>query len=239
MMCESNNAQLTACSHHTLREDLNRSCLCLVGDGCLFSDMRPLKILSVVAAARAAGITHVIEQGRYGGLSAVMYAQHGLRVTSIERLPLASIESALRTSAPSVEIVNGDGREEVIRLTRGLDARTAARTMVIFDGEKRMRAWTTFEQVREHVALAVFDDTNLGDNGRAFTTQLHATGQVWWDTRNISDATLWAREQAPLQLTRELSRGLSKQERRLEWTVGGLDFLEQFHLSLVRGCAWL
>ena len=34
------------------------------GAGCLFSDMRPTKILSAVTAARAAGVTHIVEEGR-------------------------------------------------------------------------------------------------------------------------------------------------------------------------------
>ena len=53
-------------------EHVKPSCTCLRGDNCLFSDMRPTKILAAITAARAAGVTHIIEEGRYGGLSAYM-----------------------------------------------------------------------------------------------------------------------------------------------------------------------
>ena len=34
----------------------------------------------MITAARLAGVTHIIEEGRYGGLSALMYALHGFKV---------------------------------------------------------------------------------------------------------------------------------------------------------------
>ena len=42
--------------------------------------------------------------------------------------------------------------------------------MVIFDGEKRFEAYKTFNRVRDRVALAIFDDVNVG--------QLHAITNV-------------------------------------------------------------
>ena len=65
-----------------------RNCSCFAqrpaAPPCLFGDMRPAKLLAIIAASRAAGVTHIIEQGRYGGLSAYIYALHG------ERDPLMS-----------------------------------------------------------------------------------------------------------------------------------------------------
>ena len=49
-------------------------------DECLFGDMRPGKLLAIISACRAAGVTHIIEEGRYGGLSALVYAMHGFKV---------------------------------------------------------------------------------------------------------------------------------------------------------------
>ena len=50
--------------------------------GCLFSDMKPSKILAVISAARALNVSHVIECGRFGGMSALIYAELGLFATS-------------------------------------------------------------------------------------------------------------------------------------------------------------
>eukprot|EP00966_Prymnesium_polylepis_P302494 6988460-Prymnesium_polylepis.1 len=67
-----------------------------------------------MAAARAAGVTHIVEQGRYGGLSAFMYALHGFKVTSIELVPLDDVSRGLRHAAPSVALVDADGRTAVL-----------------------------------------------------------------------------------------------------------------------------
>ena len=49
-----------------------RNCSCFAqapapAPPCLFGDMRPAKLLAIIAACRALGVTHIIEQGRYGG----------------------------------------------------------------------------------------------------------------------------------------------------------------------------
>ena len=76
-----------------------------------------------------------------------------------------------------------------------------ARTMVIFDGEKRLGAYATFRKLRSCVALAhalaVFDNTYLGD-GDTFMETLIDQGEVWWDTRDDAAAGLVAREAAVL-----------------------------------------
>ena len=48
---------------------------CTTGSGrpCLYSNMAPGTNLAVVALARAAGVNHIIEEGRQGGLSAFIY----------------------------------------------------------------------------------------------------------------------------------------------------------------------
>ena len=98
---ELSPTKLQPCERHRA---YNRTCSCYSGRGCLFSDMRPLKILSAVAAARAAGVTHIIEEGRYGGLSAVMYALHGFRVTvgQTARRACQRREPTLHAATPSV-----------------------------------------------------------------------------------------------------------------------------------------
>ena len=151
-------------------------------------------------------MTHIVEEGRFGGLSAYMYALHGFDVTSIEFLPLESVKSpipssppsspiymshltlpprarrvshapshvivssqvsnALRKMAPRVKLLTGDGSQLVPEVLNRLAPDERERTMVIFDGEKRFRAWSTWEKVRDKAAMAIFDDSNIGKEGK-------------------------------------------------------------------------
>jgi len=57
--------------------DVQANCTCLAPTSletprCIFGDMRPGKLLAVIGACRRLGITHIIEEGRYGGLSALV-----------------------------------------------------------------------------------------------------------------------------------------------------------------------
>ena len=165
------------------------SCACLSGTPCLFSDMRPTKLLAVIAAARVAGVTHLIEEGRFGCLSALMYALHGFEVTSIEFLPLSGVSAALSALAPSVRLLDGDGRQLLPRLLLppaegGEGALDPARVGVIFDGEKRFGAYATWQKVKHRAAFAVFDDTNLGD-GDEFVAMLERERATWWETTDM------------------------------------------------------
>ncbi|KOO24670.1 hypothetical protein Ctob_007513 [Chrysochromulina tobinii] len=125
--------------------------------GCLFGDMRPGKLLAVIGACRRLGITHIIEEGRYGGLSAYVYALHGFKVTSVELLPIDFVASALRESAPSIVHAVGDGSVLVPELVR--KASHTERLAVIFDGEKRHKAYRTYKKISDRVHLAIFDDS--------------------------------------------------------------------------------
>ena len=49
------------------------------------------------------------------------------------------------------------------------------------------------ELVRRHVALAVFDDTNIVDGPR-FKAHLAQSGEVWWDTTMLPEE-LFRRDQ--------------------------------------------
>ena len=70
-----------------------------LGSSCLFGHMSPAKIFFMITAARAAGVTHIVEEGREGGLTAYLYAMHGFRVTSVEYLPLDTVSRALLQQA--------------------------------------------------------------------------------------------------------------------------------------------
>tara|TARA_B110001452_G_scaffold57670_1_gene44726 strand:+ start:4261 stop:5370 length:1110 start_codon:yes stop_codon:yes gene_type:complete len=209
------------------------NCNCLHGakrdTPCLFSDMRPTKILAVITAARAAGVTHIVEEGRYGGLSALMYAWHGFDVTSIEFLPLTGATIALKQLAPNIRLLDGDGSKLLPEILGPLDAATAARTMVIFDGEKRFGAWKTYEKIKDKVAVAVFDDTNL--EAREFRRMLDRTNQIWWQTSDPWFRDFLCREEAALELIAPLT------QYRGRW-MGGVNHLEVFDFAILRGGAW-
>ena len=50
--------------------------------------------------------------------------------------------------------------------------------MVIFDGEKRIKAYETYSKMRSKVALAAFDDSNQP----AFRSFLDGKKDIWWET---------------------------------------------------------
>jgi len=66
--------------------------------------------------------------------------------------------------APGVRLLNGDGRKWIPELLKDVKqgSEEAQSTMVIFDGEKRFEAYRTFNRIRDKVALAIFDDVNVG-----------------------------------------------------------------------------
>ena len=158
------------------------------------------QVFFVIVAARAAGVTHIVEEGREGGLTAYLYRKHGFRVTSIEYLPLDSVgqvkplrqsasalraqrpspfAQALRQMAPDIVQLNGDGRTIIPSLLGSLSPTEAARIAVIFDGEKRLAAYETFKQIRHRIALAVFDDSNQGADSKKFMATVRGAEIMW------------------------------------------------------------
>lgn len=218
---------------------------------CLYTDMRPSKLLAVLVAARAAGATHIVEEGRYGGLTALYYALHGLQVTSIEFLPLTGPSEALRQLVPDrVTQLEGDGAALVPQLINAMSDVDAAHTAVVFDGEKRLEAWATYRKLHRRVALAVFDDTDNGNdppkpgeqpgpaywNRSPFFERLRQEGQTWWSTFDDAFAPFLAREDPALRLLEPLQALRSKSGGALKWW-GGVKSLGG-HFTIVRGAAW-
>lgn len=105
-------------------------------------------------------MTHIIEEGREGGLSAYYYWLHGFNVTSIEYLPVDEVSMALQQMAPTMLLRDGDGSVLVPSEIDRMGPDVAARTLVIFDGEKRGQAYRTFVKIKDRVALAMFDDSD-------------------------------------------------------------------------------
>ena len=208
---------------------------------CLFSDMRPTKLLAAITAARAAGVTHIIEEGRFGGLTAFMYALHGFRVSSIEFLPLDGPSAALReltAGGDAVRLMDADGAELLPRLIGGMSDLEASRTMIIFDGEKRVQAWETWRRLRHRFALAVFDDTNIGADRDKFECLLREDGMVWWTTKDPTYDRFLKMERPALTFLRPLHQVSRLADGGYQRWHGGVDGLEQYHFTIVRGGMW-
>jgi hypothetical protein len=170
---------------------------------------------------------------------------------------LSEVSVALRALAPSVALVDGDGRKAVLELVKKAPA--GERIAVIFDGEKRHTAYETFRLIRGSIALAAFDDSNLDDGH--FPRMLSEQGEDAWHTwdcdfmKSHSDARQLARLSEKLQAAsadaiarhgagapESLRRqglqhsGYLDHSGRLIFH-GGMEDLSRFHTTLVRGGA--
>ena len=152
-------------------------CPCITGSGrpCLHTQMNAGTMIATIALARAAGVNHIVEEGREGGLTAFMYRLHGFKVTSIEYGPTDEVTKAMRAMAPDIVLADGDGSKLIPELIAKMTPQEAARTMVFFDGEKRVFAYQTYSKVKDKVALAAFDDSIP-----AFQQWLDSRKEVWW-----------------------------------------------------------
>ena len=140
------------------------TCRCYTGHGqpCLFGHMSPTKLMLVIATAHASGVTTIIEEGREGGISAAVYSRLGFDVISVEYLPLGMVSKALSELAPEVRQLDGDGGVLIPQIVGNMTDDAAARTLIVFDGEKREQAHATYRKVKGRIAAAVFDDSNKG-----------------------------------------------------------------------------
>jgi len=207
---------------------LAKTCSCWTGRGspCLYSDMKPPTSIVLISLARAAGVNHIIEEGREGGLSAFIYHHHGFRLTSVEYLPEDEPTAALRIMAPDIKIVDGDGSVLIPKMVNEMTADEAARTMVIFDGEKRVQAHNTFKKIRDKVAFAAFDDSQVP----AFRDYLDAEGETWFETElNLTSAqqklaSMWYVD-TPLNV-------------RKAGPTANIEIQQGSHTTFVRGGGW-
>eukprot|EP00747_Dinoflagellata_sp_TGD_P167022 gnl/TRDRNA2_/TRDRNA2_190743_c0_seq1.p1 gnl/TRDRNA2_/TRDRNA2_190743_c0~~gnl/TRDRNA2_/TRDRNA2_190743_c0_seq1.p1 ORF type:complete len:358 (-),score=58.72 gnl/TRDRNA2_/TRDRNA2_190743_c0_seq1:9-1082(-) len=140
-----------------------------LGELCLFSQMRPSKNLAVVALARKLNVTHMVESGRKGGMSALVYSLLGLHVTSVELYPMAYVAGALAQLAPEMKLRDGDGSVLVPAAVHEiLEASPEARVAVVLDGPKNEGAHEVFQGLRSDVVFAVFDDAYPGGSFRRY-----------------------------------------------------------------------
>ena len=191
---------------------------CTTGRGkpCLYGLLPPAKMLSLLAVARAAGVTHIVEEGREGGISAYMYWLHGFNVTSIEYLPIYEVGKALHLLAPSIHVLNGDGHKLVPQVIDSFGPEVAARTMVFFDGEKRGTAYkNTYSLIKKRVAVAAFDDSNVNPKS-APTPPFHAflndLGEIWYEanTSHADFRVLDAKQAVHIALHKTLQHGVNR-----------------------------
>jgi len=226
-------ARLQTVADQCPRDENN--CGCFSGPQCIFSDMRPTKTLTAIASARLAGVDHIIEEGRFGGLSAYMYALHGFRVTSVEFLPLDGPTKALHLLAPDIRMVDGDGSVIVPALVANMTDAEARRTMVIFDGEKRTGALPTHAKVHDRIGLAIFDDTNSKVDGPQFLRHLEREGHVFVNTWHPAFKRFIFREKDALS---QISALVGTQPQRPVRWQGGIANLKKAHFTIVKGGGW-
>lgn len=177
------------------------------GTLCLFSQMRPSKNVAVVALARRLNVTHLVESGRKGGMSAYVYSVLGLEVTSVELFPIPYVAHALTQLAPGMELVDGDGTELVPRAVRKIRRETqGARVAVVLDGPKYEGAYRLFQEIRDEVVFAVFDDVYPGSTFRQDLDRRELL--VWY-----SDGPAWLKAGLPGRDMAKASEGWVQDER--------------------------
>lgn len=131
---------------------------------CLWGNMPPMKPLAIIALARALNVTHIVESGRMGGMSSLVYDVHGFRTTSVEMLPLPGVMFDLRKAAPGVELLSGDGSVVVPKFLDQLELESGssgARVAVVVDGPKEDPAYemAMIAVSRPSVAFVAVDDS--------------------------------------------------------------------------------
>lgn len=112
--------------------------------------------------------------------NALCSGHHGFHVTGIEKRLDSDVEASLRARLPAGDIVLGDGARVLPDLAKAIGGEQGHRVAVIFDGEKRFGAFTTFEKLEEHVAFAVFDDTSVKPEGERFRGFLREHARAAW-----------------------------------------------------------
>ena len=135
-----------------------------------------------------------------------------------------------------VAALNTLGTMILPRLTLGLTQKEAQQTMVIFDGEKRFGAWRTYQKIKEKVAVAVFDDTNIGADGAQFVRHLKQREVQFGTTDSLWDCYRQT-EKGPLSMLQPLQQLKTADGRRPQWH-GGIHNLAYFHFSIVAGLGW-
>jgi len=150
---------------------------------CLWSNMAPRKLLAVVALAQELGVTHLIESGRMGGMSALMYDAVGFNLTSVEFYPVASVEEDMNKYAPGITTLNGDGTTIVPEVVKQLLG-SGKRVGVILDGPKGDAAYELAKVVLSlGVSFVAIDDSQKLTKGIDETP--HVASFHIWDRRYL------------------------------------------------------
>jgi hypothetical protein len=133
-----------------------------LGPECLWGNMPFGKSVLIILLARALGVNYLIESGRMGGMSLLHYAHFGLRLWSIELLPVKHVEVALVRRIPTLVLQTGSGMTLVPQAIREIRSRDAdARIAVVLDGPKSTLARSLARTIINETSLVVVDDEEV------------------------------------------------------------------------------
>mmetsp|Transcript_57675 Transcript_57675/g.159524 ORF Transcript_57675/g.159524 Transcript_57675/m.159524 type:complete len:384 (-) Transcript_57675:24-1175(-) len=171
------------------------------GMPCLWDNMPSMKLVAVIALAQRMRVTHIIESGRMGGMSAYIYSLHGFSVTSVELLPVGSVERDLLAVDPSIRTLNGDGRELVPAALETIAQGASARVAVVLDGPKGRPAYELALRILRHTSISF---VALDDSQDLVRLIDHTPGVLTFHT--------WSaryRRAFPMARDRQVARGVS------------------------------
>lgn len=130
---------------------------------CLWGNMLPHKIATVLSLLHQQNVTVLIESGRKGGMSAFTYSQAVPTVVSVELNPINEVMETLSVVARNVRLVNGNG-ENLVPLVVQEYVEKGERVAVILDGPKGAKAAALVPRLRSKVVFVALDD--MPENSR-------------------------------------------------------------------------
>ena len=194
-------------------------------------DLRRLHVAEEARRAAEARAALLVDGRELAVLNA---AVHGFKVTSIEFLPLDGPTEALQVWVPGMRLLTGDGSALVPSVVANMSDAEAARTMVIFDGEKRFDAWPTWKQVQTRVAIGIFDDTNIDPS---FDRMLAKKGYRWFSTSDSGFREAVGKSgYAESGITQAFANRHLRNATRPFY--GGCEKLQRFEFTIVQGEGW-
>lgn len=124
---------------------------------CLWGNMLPHKIATVLSLLHQQNVTVLIESGRKGGMSAFTYSQAVPTVVSVELNPINEVMETLSVVARNVRLVNGNG-ENLVPVVVQEYVEKGERVAVILDGPKGAKAAALVPRLSSKVVFVALDD---------------------------------------------------------------------------------
>lgn len=148
---------------------------------CLWGNMLPHKLVTVLSLIHQLNISVVIESGRKGGLSAYLYSLVSPSVVSIELNPIPEVEHTLSLVAENVKLITGNGKHLVPSLVEQYHLQ-GHKVAVILDGPKGRAAASVVSKLMNSSVLIGVDDMLINSPAR-FQVEDLARHEVF-DTSN-------------------------------------------------------